>query len=331
MWQARPVTIHGPADGWVESPDGRRFWGRAGPRVCSRSTPTTASSCSTAPSGATSAAPGACPAAPASSTSPRSRVRFVRAARRQPSWGVPAAALRLGARSRLLVVLHHRRPRGDALRRRRGRRREPRAAVGAARRGRRPAAAPRLRDVLAGSRGLSRSRRAPRRRRGERRRLATRRVVARSRRGRHAPPRRSGGGADRRSPGVAGPRRVAAGPRCADLVVARDDRGARGRGQVRRVVGRRGRRRARSRRRRRSDRRPCRADVAAFSGGAGRRGHGRPRAGRSRRAPRGERRGSGDSWTLSPATDAESPPSPRGRRRARRRVLRIRRRGRRRG
>jgi 8-oxo-dGTP diphosphatase len=24
------VTIHGPADGWVESPDGRRFWGRAG-------------------------------------------------------------------------------------------------------------------------------------------------------------------------------------------------------------------------------------------------------------------------------------------------------------
>jgi len=30
MWQARPVTIHGPADGWVESPDGRRFWGRAG-------------------------------------------------------------------------------------------------------------------------------------------------------------------------------------------------------------------------------------------------------------------------------------------------------------
>lgn len=24
------MTIHGPADGWVESPDGRRFWGRAG-------------------------------------------------------------------------------------------------------------------------------------------------------------------------------------------------------------------------------------------------------------------------------------------------------------
>jgi 8-oxo-dGTP diphosphatase len=24
------VSIHGPADGWVESPDGRRFWGRAG-------------------------------------------------------------------------------------------------------------------------------------------------------------------------------------------------------------------------------------------------------------------------------------------------------------
>jgi len=24
------VTIHGPADGWVETPDGRRFWGRAG-------------------------------------------------------------------------------------------------------------------------------------------------------------------------------------------------------------------------------------------------------------------------------------------------------------
>ena len=30
VWQARGVTIHGPADGWVETPDGRRFWGRAG-------------------------------------------------------------------------------------------------------------------------------------------------------------------------------------------------------------------------------------------------------------------------------------------------------------
>jgi 8-oxo-dGTP diphosphatase len=25
-----PVTIHGPADGWVVAPDGRKFWGRAG-------------------------------------------------------------------------------------------------------------------------------------------------------------------------------------------------------------------------------------------------------------------------------------------------------------
>ena len=25
-----PVNTHEPADGWVEAPDGRRFWGRAG-------------------------------------------------------------------------------------------------------------------------------------------------------------------------------------------------------------------------------------------------------------------------------------------------------------